>query len=117
MTAQRLTDSERRTLEHLKRAQQSGSTLSDYAASRGVSAQSLYNGKSQLRRKGLWPQTSAPAQIKQAELLEVRVLPERAASEAPVLRLSTPGGWNIECSHWPEVQWLTALLNASGSAR
>jgi hypothetical protein len=57
MRAERLTERQRATLEHLRHAQELGSTLSDYAAAFSLNVKELYNGRTQLQRKGLWPRT------------------------------------------------------------
>lgn len=114
MRAARLTERQRATLEHLKQAQELGSTLSDYAAAFNLNLKELYNGRTQLQRKGLWPRTRG-AERAEAELLAVQVV-EAAAPEAKeewTCRLTGPGGWVMECRHLPEVSWLAGLSAAT----
>jgi hypothetical protein len=109
MTAEVLTERERQTLEHLKHAQELGSTLKDFAAAFGLNVQDLYSGKAQLQRRGLWA-TKAASEPVRTELLAVQVVPENSGGEALVCRLTAPNGWVIEFSRWPEAAWLSTLL-------
>ena len=110
MTSEVLTERERQTLEHLKHAQELGSTLKDFAAAFGLNVQDLYSGKAQLQRRGLWP-TKAPSEPARTELLAVQVVSEGpGGAEALVCRLTAPNGWVIELSRWPEAAWLSTLL-------
>ncbi len=78
MQAGKLTERQRTTLEHLKQAQELGSSLSDYAAAFNLNLKDLYNGRTQLQRKGLWPRTRG-AQRSGWKLLAVQVARRRAA--------------------------------------
>src|SRR5690606_12316797 len=60
------------TLDHLKHAQELGSKLSDYAEAFGLKVKDLYNGRTQLQRKGLWPKSWA-APLHPPKLLAVQV--------------------------------------------
>lgn len=115
MRAEKLTERQRTTLEHLKQAQELGSSLSDYATAFGLNVKQLYNGRTQLQRKGLWPK-SRSAQRARPELLSVQVVEPAApkTNEDWVCRLIGPGGWVMECRHLPEVSWLSALSTATG---
>lgn len=105
-----MTERERGVLEHLKQAQELGSTLTDYAAAYNVSVQDLYSGKAQLQRKGFWPTRNADPG--KTELLAVQVVAQSEVSPALVCRLTAPNGWMMECSQWPEAKWLAALMGA-----
>ena len=115
MKAERLTERQGATLEHLKHAQELGATLRDYAAAFNLNVKDLYNGRSQLQRKGLWPRTRGVEQAR-LRLLAVQV-EEPAASAAKedwVCRLTGPGGWALELRIFPEAAWLAALSTATG---
>jgi len=115
MKAGKLTERQSATLEHLKQAQELGSTVGDYATAFNLNVKDLYNGRSQLQRKGLWPRTRGAHQAR-PQLLAVQVK-EPAASEAKsdwLCRLTGPGGWAIELRSIPEVSWLAALSTATG---
>lgn len=76
--------------EHLRQCAECGQSLSTYAAERSLKVSRLYEAKSQLRRRGLWP---APA----AQFVRVHAT---CASEAPlvptVYRVSLPNGVVVE---------------------
>jgi len=107
--AETLTEREQQILEHLKQAEQLGSTLTDYARAFNVNVSELYNGKAQLTRKGFWT-PKAGVEPTKAELVAVQVTPDIRDAEGPVCRLNGPGGWIIECSRWPEASWIAALM-------
>lgn len=120
MGTEKLSERLRATLEHLKQAKELGSTLSEYAAAFNLNVKELYNGRTQLQRKGLWPKVrkSSP---RQPQLLAVEVTAQNgSAVPAPMnewmFRLTTPGGWVMECRELPEVSWLRALSATPGGA-
>jgi nitrogen fixation protein len=110
MTTEILTERERQTLEHLKQAQELGSTLTDFATAFNLNVQDLYSGKAQLQRKGFWPTKSA--EPVKTELLAVQVVAQSAGEEARVCRVTVPNGWTMEFSQWPQAAWLAALMGA-----
>ena len=115
MRAANLTERQRTSLEHLRRAQERGLTLPGYAAAFNLNVKDLYNGRAQLQRKGLWTKTSG-AQRSGPKLLAVQVRePETPQVTAQwVCRLSGPGGWAMECRQLPDIAWLAALCAATG---
>lgn len=120
MGTEKLSERLRATLEHLKQAKELGSTLSEYAAAFNLDVKELYNGRTQLQHKGLWPKVrkSSP---RQPQLLAVEVSAQNgSAVPTPMnewmLRLITPGGWVMECREIPEVSWLRALSATPGEA-
>jgi hypothetical protein len=117
MRTEKLTERQRTTLEHLKHAQELGSTLPDYATAFGLNVKALYNGRTQLQRKGLWPKTRSAPRARPA-LLAVQVVEPvaRQVNEDWVCRLSGPGGWMLECRQLPEAAWLSALSSATSKA-
>lgn len=98
-----LTDHQKQCLTHLDRAREQGMSLKAYADAEGLSVGSLYQAKSQLKKKGLLDHPVAP----EAEFVAVDVAP---ASGPAVLRLRHPAGWELECSAWPPVEWLQQVL-------
>lgn len=123
-----LTARERNVLEHLRHAQELGSTLKDYASAFNLNVEQLYNGKAQLQRKGLWPETATPAEAIRTELLAVEVTTGTVVAEPasalqansgePLLcRLRSPQGWVLECDRWPDPTWLMAVMSRAGDAQ
>lgn len=112
MPSEALTDRERQIVEHLERAQGLGVTLKEYAEAYELDVRDLYNGKSQLVKKGLLA-GRAPCEEKSG-FVAVRVAP--VTGTATACRLSHPSGWTLECSTLPEVTWLRALLAAESDA-
>ena len=116
MRTQNLTQRLQTTLDHLKHAQELGSKLSDYAEAFGLNVKDLYNGRTQLQRKGLWPKSRA-ATSHPPELLAVQVTETpAAATDGWMYRLTGPGGWMLECRQLPDVAWLSALSSATRQA-
>ena len=77
-------------VEHLRQCAERGQSLSAYAAEHGLQVGGLYEAKSRLRRRGLWP---APG------VQFIRVQPTRAASTPPLptmYRISLPNGVVVE---------------------
>lgn len=120
MGTEKLTERLRATLEHLRQAKELGSTLSDYAAAFNLNVKELYNGRTQLQRKGLWPKIRK-ASPREPQLLAVEVV-ARSGSAIPaamnewLFRVTGPGGWAMECRQLPEVSWLRALSAALSEA-
>lgn len=103
-----LTKRQRYWLEHIKQAAERGRPLKAYAKRRGLSVDALYTAKSQLRKLGALPQQEQDTVA--AELVPVRIEPSAAAGA--VCRLRHPGGWELECRHWPDPDWLRSLMQA-----
>lgn len=124
-----LTVRERHVLDHLRQAQELGSTLKDYAQAFNLNVEHLYNGKAQLQRKGAWPSPTKAAEATRTELLAVKLTTEsvEAAPIAPapepdlpplellMCRLTSPDGWTLECDRWPDPQWLMAVMGRGGA--
>jgi hypothetical protein len=113
MRTENLTQRLQTTLEHLKHARELGSKLSDYAEAFGLNVKELYNGRTQLQRKGLWPKTRG-SPLRSPELLAVQVSDAVAApTDEWMCRLTGPGGWTLECRQLPDVAWLSTLSSAT----
>ena len=99
-----LTPRQRFWIEHLRQCAERGLSLSAYAVEQGLKVSSLYEAKSQLRRRrGLSP-VPAPQ--------FVRVQPVRIAeafSPPPMFRVSLPNGVVVEASGGE----LSAVLSAA----
>ncbi len=120
MGTEKLTERLRATLEHLKQAKELGSTLSDYAAAFNLNVKELYNGRTQLQRKGLWPKIRK-ASAREPRLLAVEVAAQsKSAMPAPVnewmFRITGPSGWVMECRQLPKASWLRALSTTLSEA-
>lgn len=77
-----LTARERHTLEHLRRAQELGSPLKEYAAAYNLNLEHLFSGEAQLRRRGLWPPAAQVSGT--TELLAVQVMRETTRTEESI---------------------------------
>ncbi len=120
MGTEKLTERLRATLTHLKQAKELGSTLTDYAAAFNLNVKDLYNGRTQLQRKGLWPKIRKTRAC-EPQLLAVEVAAQNAESMPTpmnewMFRITAPGGWVMECRQLPEVSWLRALSVTTGDA-
>ena len=98
-----LTPRQRFWVEHLRQCAERSQSLSAYAAEYGLKVGSLYEAKSQMRRRRLWP-VPAPQ--------FVRVQPVRPAEASPpptVFRVSLPNGVVVEATGGE----LSAVLSAA----
>ena len=116
MGTEKLSERLRATLAHLKQAKELGATLSDYAAAFNLNVKELYNGRTQLQRKGLWPKLRKP-KAREPQLLAVEVTAQ-SGSAVPVnewlFRISGPGGWMLACRQLPDASWLRSLSATLG---
>jgi hypothetical protein len=122
-TTQPLTEREQQALEHMRKAQELGVTLKEYASRSGLDVQRLYQLRKPLVRKGaLGPvhsQVREPRSVdKPNGFLPVRIVSSApAASSAPVTcRLVHPSGWVLECGGLPPAAWMTVVLNGGAHA-
>jgi len=104
-----LTDHEQQCLAHLNRAQKQGLSLKAYADAEGLRVGSLYQTKSQLKKKGMLDSTVGV----ESDFVAVDLPP---ASGPAVLRLRHPSGFELECTDWHPVDWLQHLLWGSTDA-
>ncbi len=112
-----LTEREQQALEHMRKAQELGVTLKDYAARNGLDVQMLYQLRKPLVRKGaLGPvrrvsKEATPAE-KTSAFLPVRVVSvtPRPSSGTMAVRLVHPSGWVLECDGLPPPSWVTEVM-------
>jgi len=109
-----LTEREQQALEHMRKAQEQGITLKEYAVRTGLDVQHLYQLRKPLVRKGaLGPaRRPEPHKDKSSAFLPVRVVPSGPAAGAMPMacRLVHPSGWVFECSGLPPASWMAAVL-------
>jgi hypothetical protein len=122
-TIQPLTEREQQALEHMRKAQELGTTLKEYASRFGLDVQRLYQLRKPLVRKGaLGPvhsQVREPRRVDKASaFLPVRIVSSApAASSAPVrCRLVHPSGWVLECEGFPPACWMAAIVSGGAHA-
>jgi hypothetical protein len=122
-TTQSLTEREQEALEHMRKAQELGTTLKEYASRFGLDVQKLYQLRKPLVRKGaLGPARSEAKGPRRADkasaLVPVRIVPSGPApGSTPVAcRLMHPSGWVIECGGFPPAAWMTAVLSGGAHA-
>ncbi|HEY6922837.1 MAG TPA: hypothetical protein VI653_05165 [Steroidobacteraceae bacterium] len=122
-TTEVLTEREQQALEHMRKAQELGVTLKEYAARVGLDVQMLYQLRKPLVRKGaLGPvrraSKEAPTAEKVSAFLPVRVVSAgpRPGSVAVACRLVHPSGWVLECDGLPPASWVTAVLAGGAHA-
>jgi hypothetical protein len=119
-TTEVLTEREQQALEHMRKAQELGVTLKEYAARIGLDVRMLYQLRKPLVRKGaLGPVRRASKEAPPAEKVSA-FLPVRVVSAAPgpgrtavACRLVHPSGWVLECDGLPPASWVTAVLGGS----
>ena len=113
-----LTEREQQALEHMRKAQELGITLKEYAARTGLDVQHLYQLRKPLVRKGaLGPVRRPDAEPRGADRSSA-FLPVRIVSGGPAgagtpmaCRLVHPSGWVFECGGLPPASWMAAVLS------
>jgi hypothetical protein len=115
----KVTDKQRRALQHIEQARSEGMALSDYARAHGVSAREIYDAMAALRRKGVLPPAKPSSQ---SAFVALRVKPAAPAATLPttpsgalICRLRL-GAAVIECAQWPPAAWVTALATGCADA-
>jgi len=116
-TSEVLTEREQQGLEHMRKAQELGVTLKEYAARIGLDVHMLYQLRKPLVRKGaLGPVRQATKEAPTAQKVSA-FLPVRVVSAAPTrgsavvaCRLVHPSGWVLECDGLPPASWVTSVL-------
>jgi hypothetical protein len=118
-TTEPLTEREQQALEHMRKAQELGSTLKGYAANCGLDVHQLYELRRRLVRKGAFgPPPRRRAPDKADAFLPVRVVPAAPvpSSRAATCRLVHPSGWVLECDGFPPASWMAAILAGGAHA-
>jgi len=122
-TTESLTEREQQALEHMRKAQELGITLKEYASRFGLDVQQLYQLRRPLVRKGAFaPSRSQAREPRRADkasaFLPVRIVPSGAAlGGTPVTcRLVHPSGWVLECGGFPPASWMAAVLAGGAHA-
>ena len=111
-----LTEREQQGLEHMRKAQELGITLKEYAARMGLDVQDLYQLRKPLVRKGALGPARRPdpesRRDKSSAFLPVRVVSSvPPAGGSPMgCRLVHPSGWVFECGGLPPASWVAAVL-------
>ena len=122
-TAEALTEREQQALEHMRKAQELGMTLKEYASKFGLDVQQLYQMRKPLVRKGAFgPNRSQARELRRADKASA-FLPVRIVSSGPVAggtamacRLVHPSGWVLECGGFPPASWMAAILAGGAHA-
>ena len=107
MTGKPLSDKEQACLEHLKRAEELGVNLKEYAEAYGLDVKTLYQGKRQLSRKGMRGLTDDDTA---GDFVTVRLA---ESSTFCVCRLTHASGWTLDCHEWPSPEWLSTLVGGT----
>lgn len=122
-STQSLTEREQQALEHMRKAQELGITLKEYASKFGLEVQQLYQLRKPLVRKGALGPVRAQAQQprgadKASAFLPVRIVSSGAApgNTAVACRLVHPSGWVLECSGFPPASWMAAIMAGDAHA-
>jgi hypothetical protein len=111
-----LTEGEQQALEHMRKAQELGITLKEYASRFGLAVQKLYQLRKPLVRKGaLGPARRPDPQPRRDQsraFLPVRVVASGAPTDGTPMacRLVHPSGWVFECGGLPPASWMAAVL-------
>ena len=122
-TIQPLSEREQQALEHMRKAQELGTTLKEYASRFGLDVQRLYQLRKPLVRKGaLGPvhsQVGEPRKVdKTSGFLPVRIVSSvpTASSTPRTCRLVHPSGWVLECEGFPPASWVAAVVTGGAHA-
>ena len=113
-----LTEREQQALDHMRKAQELGVTLKEYAARMGLDVQHLYQLRKPLVRKGALGPTRRPDPEPRSADKSSAFLPVRVVSSGPsaggtpmACRLVHPSGWVFECGGLPPASWMAAVLS------
>jgi hypothetical protein len=116
-----LTEREQQALDHMRKAQELGTTLKEYASRFGLDVKQLYQLRKPLVRKGAlgpaWGKAKeSPKADKTGAFLPVRIVPSVSTpgSTSVACRLVHPSGWVLECGGFPPASWMAAIM-AGGS--
>lgn len=122
-TSDSLSERERQALEHMRKAQELGTTLKEYAAKIGLDVKQLYQIRGRLVRKGVlgpaWGKVNESVGAgKASAFLPVRIVSSGLppGSTPVACRLVHPSGWVFECSGFPPASWMAAILSGGAHA-
>jgi hypothetical protein len=121
--AEALAERERKSLEHVKQAQELGVGFAEFCRSFDLNVNTWYSIRQGLVRKGVIdgrPKTDEPEEAREATpapagFAEMRIAPP-AAAPAVMCRIRHPSGRVIECANWPEGSCMAALIAAGEHA-
>jgi hypothetical protein len=114
-----LNERERACLGHLEQAKKLGVSFSRYCREKDLSLGQWAWVKRVLVRKGVILERGRMkgSQAKAVGFAPVRVAPAATTITTTVAatgcRIRHPSGWTIECSGYPEVSWLSALMSGA----
>jgi hypothetical protein len=117
MSTEQLSEREQRVLEHLRRAQELKVGLAEYARQAGVDAGEIYSGKQSLVRKGVIAarvrrgDSEGDEEVPTGKFVPIQMVGGFRSSGTPVCQIRHPSGVVIECSSFPPVTWITAVLS------
>jgi predicted transcriptional regulator len=119
MSTEELTERETQLLEHVRIAQERGTTLAEYASSAGLDVRVLYQIKRQLVKRGVIARRAGTKKRqKRGRFAQARIVPRipQPVAAAVAVRLLHPSGWVIECGSWPQASWTAAVLSGGVDA-
>lgn len=122
-TSDSLSERERQALKHMRKAQELGTTLKEYAAKIGLDVKQLYQIRGRLVRKGVlgpaWGKVNESVGAGKASAF----LPVRIVSSGPspgrtpvACRLVHPSGCVLEFDGFPPASWVAAILSGGAHA-
>lgn len=124
---QKLTERERRYLEHVRRAKERGISLVEYCAELGIKPRALYSTRRDMVRKGMLPRVrpsrpdrrdstkKVPSKFAAVRVTGATSTPSRGDG-AVLCRIRHPSGCVLELGQWPEAGWVSAVLEGCGDA-
>jgi hypothetical protein len=104
-----LSEKERACLAHARQAQKLGVSFAEYCRQRDLKVNQWYWIRSGLIRRGVIASQGKADTDKPAGFAPVRITPQ--ATETTACRICHPTGWVIECSSFPQAQWLSDLMS------
>ena len=114
-----LNERERACLSHLEQAKKLGVSFSRYCRDKDLSQGQWAWVKRVLVRKGVVSERrqGEGSKTKAMGFAPVRVIPTAATTTMTAAtmgcRIRHPSGWTIECTGYPEVSWLSALMSGA----
>lgn len=102
-----LSEKERACLAHHRQAQALGISFAEYCRERDLKVNQWYWVRSGLVRKGVI--AGGKVETEPTGFAPVHITPRRQESTA--CRITHRAGWVIECSSFPQAQWLSDLMS------